>query len=378
MNQIFLVILGAGCTALGAILGYLARQSLAKRRAGTIEAKLRQRVIRAKEESAKIIEEAEQKARQILIKAQRKEERKRGELLKAEKLLLQRSAMLDEKLADLEKRERGFESKVKKLKELKQNLESLRAEAERQLERIANLSKEEAKRELFENLEREHQREILERLKKLEREGWEKFEKRARELLAVAIQKLAVSQAQELTTTTISLPDDEIKGRIIGKEGRNIRTLERLTGVEILVDDTPEVVVISAYDPTRRQIAKSALQKLIRDGRIQPAKIEEEVKRAQEEIDAQIREAGEAAVYETGVMGLDPKLMKLLGRLRFRTSYGQNVLLHSIEVAHLAGALAAEMGADVKIAKKAGLLHDIGRQLIIRSKVLIQQLVLKF
>ena len=361
MNQIFLVILGAGCTALGAILGYLARQSLAKRRAGTIEAKLRQRVIRAKEESAKIIEEAEQKARQILIKAQRKEERKRGELLKAEKLLLQRSAMLDEKLADLEKRERGFESKVKKLKELKQNLESLRAEAERQLERIANLSKEEAKRELFENLEREHQREILERLKKLEREGWEKFEKRARELLAVAIQKLAVSQAQELTTTTISLPDDEIKGRIIGKEGRNIRTLERLTGVEILVDDTPEVVVISAYDPTRRQIAKSALQKLIRDGRIQPAKIEEEVKRAQEEIDAQIREAGEAAVYETGVMGLDPKLMKLLGRLRFRTSYGQNVLLHSIEVAHLAGALAAEMGADVKIAKKAGLLHDIGK-----------------
>lgn len=361
MNQISLVVLVVLSVAFGAILGYLTRQSLAKRRVGTIEAKLRQKVLRAKEEAEKVMKNAEWKARQILLKAQRKEEKKREELLKAERLLLKRSAMFDEKLADLEKRERKFEIKVKKLQELKQNLENLREETEKQLERVANLSREEAKKELLNNLEREYQKEILAKLQKLQKEGWEKFEKKAKELLAVAIQRVAVPQAQELTTTTLSLPDDEIKGRIIGKEGRNIRTFERLTGVEILVDDTPEVVVISAFDPTRREIAKTALQKLIRDGRIQPARIEEEVKRAQEEIESQIQEAGEAAVYETGVMGLDPKLVKLLGRLRFRTSYGQNVLLHSIEVAHLAGALAAELKADIKVAKKAGLLHDIGK-----------------
>jgi len=195
----------------------------------------------------------------------------------------------------------------------------------------------------------------------MEQEGIEAFERRAKEILTQAIQKYGLSQAQEITTTTVSLPSEEIKGRIIGKEGRNIRTLERLTGVEIVVDETPETVVISAFDPIRRQIAKNALEKLIHDGRIQPARIEEQVQKAESEIVTQIKVAGEQAVYDTGVVGLDPKIVQLLGRLRFRTSYGQNVLIHSIEVSHLAGALAAEVGANVSVAKKAGLLHDIGK-----------------
>jgi len=229
------------------------------------------------------------------------------------------------------------------------------------LERISGLPREEAKKELLENLEKEYQKEILEKIKKLETEGQDQFERKAKEILVQAIQKFALSQAQEITTTTVTLPSEEIKGRIIGKEGRNIRTLEKLTGVEIIVDETPEAVVISGFDPIRRQIAKSALEKLIQDGRIQPARIEEKVETAQKEIASQIKEAGEQAIYDTGLVGFDPKLVQLLGRLRFRTSYGQNVLLHSIEVSHLASALAAEIGANSSICKKAGLLHDIGK-----------------
>jgi len=213
----------------------------------------------------------------------------------------------------------------------------------------------------LENLEREYNKDLLVRMEKLEAEGKEKYERKAKEILALAIQKYALPQSQELTTTTVALPSDEIKGRIIGKEGRNIKTLEKLTGTEVIVDETPEVVVISSFDPIRRQIAKMALEKLIQDGRIQPARIEEIVKRSEEEIVQQIKEAGERAVYETGVIGLDPKLVQLLGRLRFRSSYGQNVLIHSIEVSFLAASLAAELGADIKVAQKAGLLHDIGK-----------------
>jgi ribonuclease Y len=212
-------------------------------------------------------------------------------------------------------------------------------------------------------LEKEYQRDILERMQKLEREGWEKYEQKAKDLVATAIQKCALNQAQEITTTSLTLPSEDIKGRIIGKEGRNIRTLERLTGTEIIVDETPEAVIISGFDPIRRQIAKTALEKLIHDGRIQPARIEEQVQKAEAEIAKQARQAGEAATYDVGIVGFDQKLVQLLGRLKFRTSYGQNALLHSIEVAHLAGALAAEIGADVLICKRAGLLHDIGKSM---------------
>ncbi|MFC1663776.1 ribonuclease Y [Patescibacteria group bacterium] len=244
---------------------------------------------------------------------------------------------------------------------MKENLEGFRKEAEKNLERISDLSKKEAKRELLKNLERDNQIEILERMKKLEREGLERYEKKAKELLTLAIQKFALSQAQEITTTVVNLPSDEIKGRIIGKEGRNIKTLEKLTGVEIIVDETPEAVIISGFDPIRRQIAKTALEKLIQDGRIQPARIEEKVEEAEKEINSQTKEAGELSCYELKIFGFDPKLIQLLGRLKFRSSFGQNVLLHSMEVAYLASTLASEIGANASVCKKAGLLHDIGK-----------------
>ena len=212
-------------------------------------------------------------------------------------------------------------------------------------------------------MEKECEQDLVGRVRKLEAEGRDRFDRRAKEIVAYAIQKTAVSQTQEITTTTVILPSEDLKGKIIGKEGRNIRSLERLAGVEIVVDETPETVIISGFDPLRRHIAKVALERLIKDGRIHPARVEEEVAKVQAEVEEQMREAGEAASFDLGIVGLDPKLVQLLGRVKFRTSYGQNVLLHSVEVAYLASALAAEIGADVNVAKKAGLFHDIGKAL---------------
>ena len=361
MSQLIPFLAGIFLLALGSVLGYYTRQSIAKKRAGTIEAKLQKKILQAKAQTEEILKEAKQKASRILETVKIEEDERRQDLLQTERLLLKRENVLDDKISNLERKEAEFQDKVEKLRKIKEGLEGLQQEALINLERVSNLSREEAKRELLSNLEKEYQKEILEKIKNLESEGWQRFEKKAKELVALAIQKVAVSQSQELTTTTVALPNEEIKGRIIGKEGRNIRTLERLTGVEIVVDERPEAVMISGFDPIRRQIAKTALEKLIQDGRIQPAKIEEMVEKARSEINSQIKEAGEAAVYDVGLVGLDPRLVQLLGRLRFRTSYGQNVLLHSIEVSHLAAALSAEIGADVKVAKKAGLLHDIGK-----------------
>ena len=230
-----------------------------------------------------------------------------------------------------------------------------------ELERVAKLSQEEAKTELLAQVEKEHQEALAKQIQHLEEEGKEELDKRARNILALAMQRYGASQAAEITTSSVNLPSDDLKGRIIGKEGRNIKTLEKLTGVEVIVDDTPGAIVISAFDPIRRQIAKIALEKLMADGRIQPARIEDAVEKAKEEIAEKIQQAGDAVVYDTGVTGLDPRLIRILGRLSFRTSYGQNVLLHSMEVAHLSAAIAAEVGADETLAKKAGLLHDIGK-----------------
>ncbi len=361
MNQFIPLIVGILALGIGSILGYYARQSIAKRNYRTIEARLQKKISQARQESDSLIFQAKERATQILEAAKKEENERRGEILKTERLLLKRENILEEKSVNLEDKEKEFHLKVDRLREIKESLEGLQKSALDNLERISELPREEAKKELIANLEKEYQKEILERIKKLEAEGQERFEKKAKELLALAIQKCSISQAQELTTTTVNLPSDEIKGRIIGKEGRNIRTLEKLTGVEIIVDETPETVVISGFDPIRRQIAKKALEKLIQDGRIQPARIEEMVEKAKVEISSQTKEAGETAVYDVGLLGLDPKLIQLLGRLKFRTSYGQNVLLHSLEVAHLASALASELGVNALVCKKAGLFHDIGK-----------------
>jgi len=361
MYQFILVLIGVFTLAIGSILGYFARQSIARKRADTIETTLQKKISQTKKEADEIISKAREKAVQIFEEAKKERETQHREFFKTEKLLLRRENVLAEKSSKLEEKEAEFLQKVQRLREIKASLEDLKQEAVKNLERVSKLSKEEAKKELFEDLEKEQQKEIIEKMEKLERTGFEKLENRAKEILALAIQKCAFSQAQEMTTTTVALPNEEIKGRIIGKEGRNIRALEQATGCEIVVDETPEAVMISGFDPVRRHIAKIALEKLIHDGRIQPARIEDTVKAVETEIASQIREAGEKVVYDTAVVDLDPKLVQLLGRLKFRTSYGQNVLLHSLEVCYLAAALASELGANIKVARKAGLLHDIGK-----------------
>ncbi len=358
---IWIVPTGFIALALGAVLGYIARQSIARKKADKIEVTLQKKIAQVKKEAEETISKANTKATEIIKKANKDVESQRRELFNAQKLLIKRENTLTEKVSFLDKKEEDFNDRVKKLKEIKENLEKLREESTRRLEKIARLPKEEAKKELLKNLEQEYKVDLLGKMQKLEQAGLEKYEERAKEILAMAIQKFAMSQAQDLTTTTVVIPSDELKGRIIGKEGRNIRTLEKLTGVEIIVDETPEAVTISGFDPVRRQIAKLALERLVQDGRIQPARIEEIVNKVESEIVQQIKESGERAIYETGIVDLDPKLVQLLGRLRFRTSYGQNVLLHSIEVAFLAEAIAGELKADTKVAKKAGLLHDIGK-----------------
>ncbi|MDP3883109.1 MAG: ribonuclease Y [Candidatus Staskawiczbacteria bacterium] len=362
MEQIIIyAVLGVIALLIGTVVGYYIRQSIAKRRAGSLEAKLQKRVIDVKEETSQMVKKAEQKSADLIEKTQNDIDERRREFLKAQQVLLSRESLLDTKIASFEEKEKEIQDKGEKLKKIKEDLEALRAEAQSKLEKVADLSREDAKKELLALVEIESEKDILERIKKLEERGQERLQDRAKEIVSMAIQKCAVPQTQEMTTTTVILANEELKGRIIGKEGRNIRTFEKLTGVELIVDETPESVVISCFNPIRRQIAKVALDKLIQDGRIQPAKIEEKFEEAKTEIAQKIKEAGEKATLETGVIGLNDKLVQVLGRLYYRTSYGQNVLLHSMEVALIAETLAEELKANVQVAKRAALLHDIGK-----------------
>ncbi len=356
-----LIIGGVAALVIGIVLGYFARQAIAKKQAGTLEAKLNKLAEDSKNEANKILLEAKEKAVVILEEAKKEEKERKEYLLKSEQRLEHKEQSLEKQEKGIEEQARDLELKVSKVKQIKEDLQKLQSQKITELEKVASLSRDEAKAELLSLIEKENQEIIMERVKRLEKENQEELEKRAKDMMVLAMQRYAGSQASEVSTSTVALPSEDLKGRIIGKEGRNIKTLEKLTGVEIIIDDAPDAIVISAFDPIRRQIAKISLEKLIADGRIQPARIEETVEKAKEEIGQKIQEAGEAAVYDTGVAGLDPKLVKILGRLRFRTSYGQNVLLHSIEVAHLAGAIAGELGANISLAKKAGLLHDIGK-----------------
>jgi ribonuclease Y len=360
-NLIIFVGTIVGTLIVGSILGYYTRQTIARKQAGTIEAKLNKLISQAKDEAKETLLKAKEKANKILEEIKEQERERQRQLTRMEERLLRKEQNLDQKSNQLEKEYAELKIKVQKVKKIKEELTNLQQQQLKKLEKIAQLSREQAKAELLTAVEKEYQQTLLERLKRLEEEGQEELNKKAQKITALAMQRYAASQASEITSTAVSLPNDDLKGRIIGKEGRNIKTLEKLTGVEVLVDDTPGAIIISAFDPIRRQIAKIALEKLLLDGRIQPARIEEAVEKASQEISEKIQEAGQAAVYDVSVAGLNPQLIKILGRLRFRTSYGQNVLLHSVEVAHLAGAIAAELGTDVDLAKKAGLLHDIGK-----------------
>ena len=318
----------------------------------TAEAKKKESLLEIKEESIKNKNELEKETKE-----------RRNELQRYEKRVLSKEEALDKKADAIEKREAGHAAKEEQLRQREAKVEELGRQRVQELERISGLTSEQAKEYLLKTVEDDVKHDTARMIKELETQAKEEADKKAKEFVVTAIQRCAADHVAETTISVVQLPSDEMKGRIIGREGRNIRTLETMTGVELIIDDTPEAVVLSGFDPIRREVARIALEKLIVDGRIHPARIEEMVEKAQKEVDAMIREEGEAAALEVGVHGIHPELIRLLGRMKFRTSYGQNALKHSVEVSQLAGLLAGEIGLDVRIAKRAGLLHDVGKSI---------------
>ncbi len=346
---------------LGVAFGYFLRWVISIGKKGSTELKIKQMLLEAKSEATRIAAEAEKKAEETLKEARGEIKEKEEDLKKTEGRLVKKEEFLDKRQLDIDKEIENIKQKVVEIKTIREKTEALEVERREAVEKVAGISTEEAKKELLTIVEKQAEEDLAIRMQKLEVVGREKLDKKARDIVTTAIQRFANSVSSDIMTTTVAIPSDEIKGKIIGKEGRNIKAFERTSGVEVIVDDTPGLITLSSFDPVRRQIAKVALEKLIADGRIQPAKIEEMVEKAKQEINETIKEKGGQAVYECGIFNLDPRIIAILGRLHFRTSYGQNVLQHSIEMAHLAGMIAEELGADIYVAKAGALLHDIGK-----------------
>lgn len=350
-----------GLVLLGLAIGYFIRLFIAKQQHQSLEAKSKDFFSQAEAQAKEIIVEAKDKAVSIINAAVQEEKDRKSELRRFEDRLLKKEDGLEQ---DRKQFEGVLERQKKAMEDLngqREELKKLEEKTVKDLEVIAGLSRDDAKKKIFEEIKSRHQEELAVMLAGLEREKRDQIEAKSLEIITSVIQRYSRSHVTDITTTAVNLPNDEIKGKIIGREGRNIRAFERLTGVEVIVDETPEAIILSSFDPWRREIAKIALENLIRDGRIQPAKIEEQVESAKDQLEARVEKIGEEAAYDVGIVDLPKEIIRLLGRLNFRTSYGQNVLAHSVEMAHIAGMLAAELGLRINIAKKAALVHDIGK-----------------
>jgi ribonucrease Y len=354
---ILLALSGAG----GIALGYVLRVLIGLAQRGSLELEVKQRLLSAKEQAAKILEDAGYRAEVLETERLAPVEEREERVTKTDERLAKREEFLDERQQDLDAKEDEVRSREREAAEKRSEAERLIAERVKELGKVANLSEEKAYTLLMKEIEQKHEEAILLRLQKLDAHGRERLEDKAKSILTSSIHRLGNAVNAEVMSLSVMIPSEEMKGKIIGKEGRNIKAFERATGVDVLIDDAPDRIALSSFDPLRRHIAKIALEALIADGRIQPAKIEEVVEKTREEVNTIVKQKGEAAAYEAGVIGLDPKLIALLGRLYYRTSYGQNVLQHSTEMAHIAGMLATELGADADVARAGALLHDIGK-----------------
>ena len=361
MDIVQYLLAGLGIAAVAFVLGYLFRQYANQTRMRKVTSDAESLMAQAKTRVREAELEAKATALKIRDEVEREVQRRRAEQERQERRLQQRRISLDRRMDSLEEHTHKLDAKEKQLEVHRSELEQLRHKKLEELERISNLTMEQAKELLLQKVQEGARLDMARVIREIEAQAKEEGEAKAREIITLAIQRIASDQVAETTVSSVPLPSDEMKGRIIGRGGRNIRTIENATGVDLLIDDTPESVIISSFDPVRREVARVALGKLVVDGRIHPARIEAVVKKAQQEVEAVIQAEGERTVYETGVHGLHPELVRLLGQLKYRTSYGQNVLMHSIESSHLAGIMAAELGADVALAKEAGLLHDIGK-----------------